>query len=324
MILNSELHIRQELQRVGRPYREKRKDFATSCINPSCSSYDAVGKLKLEISKDGSRAHCWVCDWSGSWDSFAKEVGLQPLKTTTPGTYSEAAFNHDFTAQLHKSIVENNKDLLDYDLNKEGSLPSHLIPWSKYTKEAWRGLSVSFLTELGASYWVHKTSYSSTPRILLPFYQYGKLVGYTGRRLDKESNLKYYNAPWAKAKNILYPYDFVIKLKPSSLVLVEGQVDALNLIYNGIPALCIMGVQNWSNYKRDLLLNSTVKNIYICMDGDEAGTQAVHSLYYGTDRYTSLQKYFDKVDIIKLPKDVDPGSLAPSQLAWLKNYVGVS
>ena len=322
--MQEEHHIRQELQRVGRPYRDRIKNFATLCANPSCPSLDSSGKLKLEITKDGKKAHCWVCDWSGSWDSFARLAGLQPIKAHRPGCYSAEAMDSDFGAQLRKAVIDNNRELREFDLNKEGELPSGLSQWSVYTKEPYRGLSVEFLTSLDARYWVHKTAYHSTPRLLLPFYQYGKLVGYTGRRLDSDPLIKYYNAPWAQAKNILYPFDYVTKSNPTSVVLVEGQLDALSLINAGIPALCLMGTNNWSNMKRAMLLNTTITDVYICMDGDEAGRLAASKLYYGNEHHDSLQSYFSKVDVINLPDDTDPGSLDVAQLAWLRSYMGLS
>jgi hypothetical protein len=312
--------IQQELRSSGRYFIEKRKDFATACINPSCPSLETRNKLKLEISKDGKRVHCWVCDWSGSWDKFAKLAGLQTLKSTTQGCYSLQASTTNFSAQLYKEIVEEFKPIKD--LEKPGALPTNISPWSE---ASYRGLSLDFLTSLGAKYWNHTVEVEkqgctitySTPRLLLPFYQNKRLVGYTGRRLDNKTITKYYNAPWAEAKKILYPYDYVIKDSPHTVVLVEGQIDALALINAGIPALCILGTNNWSKSKLAYLANSSIKRVYVCMDGDAAGKMAAPSII------NSLEGVFDYVENVVLPEGQDPGALKPDQLSWFKNYVGI-
>jgi hypothetical protein len=307
--------IQQELRNSGRRYLEKRKDFATTCINPSCPSLDDSRKLKLEISKDGKRVHCWVCDWSGSWDKFAKMAGLQTLKSKTPGCYSAQSFNLNLAEQLHTDLIQTVQ--LPSIEDRPGYLPSSIIDWSSYTSSDYRGLSVDFLTSVGAKYWIQKTRNSEVPRLLLPFYQAKRLVGYTGRRLDDNTTLKYYNAPWTEAKKVLYPYDFVMAGKPDAIVLVEGQIDALNLVSRGIPALCILGTNNWSESKLSYILSSSVTRVYVCMDGDEAGRKAAPTIL------KSLENVVSYSENIVLPEGQDPGSLKEDQLTWLRNYIGL-
>jgi len=319
--------IRQELLKSARRFMEKRKDFATICINPACPSLEDQGKMKLEITKDGRRAHCWVCDWTGSWDSIAKNLGLQTLKGGHGYSKESYTSGIDVVDHIHAQLIAEDEE----ESSDAGKLPDNIVPWAEYTNQSWRGLSVSFLTSLGAQFWRQrniKTGYT-TPRILLPFMQKKELVGYTGRRLDDNTTLKYYNAPWAKARKILFPFDYVAALRPKTVVLVEGQIDALVLIQFGIPALCMMGTNNWSDDKRTLLMNLGIDNVYICMDGDSAGHLATKNLFHGTESFGALTGdskgtvYFNQVENIVLPDGVDPGSLAIDQLTWLKNHVGV-
>lgn len=319
--------IRQELIKSARPFTEKRRDFATLCINSSCPSLQTSGKYKLEIRKDGSKAHCWVCDWSGSWDSFAKSQGLQTLKNGNRGFSKESyQSNVDIVQHIHAQLVA---DVKETENKQPGVLPSGLIPWAQYTNHPWRGLSVEFLTSLDARFWQHDYEGHITPRILLPYYQHGALVGYTGRRLDQIKFMKYCNAEWTPAKKLFYPYDYVASTSPRTIVLVEGQIDALNLIQYGIPALCIMGTNNWSDAKRSKLQELDIDRVFICMDGDSAGRLAATQLLQGTERHGSLIqdkkgiRYFQHVENINLPDGTDPGDLAQDQLAWLKNYIGV-
>lgn len=92
---------------------------------------------------------------------------------------------------------------------------------------------------------------------------------------------KYYNNPHMHAKKILFPWDFVRKMarKRGVLVLVEGQVDALVLISRGIPAVAILGTNNWSKFKESLIVSSGVRKVIVAMDGDKPGRKARKVIY---------------------------------------------
>jgi 5S rRNA maturation endonuclease (ribonuclease M5) len=250
---------------------------------------------------------------------------MQSLRGGMRGSSKESYYSGvDLIAQTYAQLCAGDAE----ESSEEGSVPAGMIPWAQYTNEPWRDLSVQFLTDLGAKFWqqYNEKSGYTTPRIFLPFMQKGELVGYT----DSYTMVKYYNAPWAKARRILYPYDYVAAMRPKTIVLVEGQIDALNLIQFGIPALCMMGTKNWSDYKRSLLKDLDIDNVFVCMDGDPAGKLAATDLFSGTNSFGSIvqdkktkAKHFAFVENILLPDGVDPGSLTQDQLSWLKNHIGM-
>jgi len=312
--VEAESHIVAEFNRNGVEYRNSgSNNFKFNCHIPHEAGPDTG--LHMEITRDGRKVHCWVCDWHGSWNKLAKETGMAAFSSVGhENTYTERVAKTDIFGKLAD-------DLNGLFLEETESLPPDLIPWSQ---PSWRGLSNKFLSRVPSFLWKQQLKSKSgrhfhTERILWPYYQCDRLVGYVGRRLDKLDFQKYFRAPWCHAKNVLFPYDYVRTHFPAteSVVLVEGEVDALNLLQSGIPALSILGSNNWSEHKRDLLLSLGVKRVFLLMDPDMAGRLATQKIR------PELVNFFDYVQAIKIDGTEDPGDLDRGQLAWLKNHVSL-
>lgn len=315
----AEVHISAELNRGGVDWRDGgRKNLKLNCPFPHEKGTDTGHNL--EITKDGRKAHCWVCDWSGSWNKLARDLGLSEFNTesTSTDTYTGRVAEMDLFGKLLEDLNESVEDESTY------ILPDDLLPWKRKT---WRGLSRSFLKKIPAFLWnqrvdlkdertgkVFNTFY--VDRILWPYYQYGRLVGYVGRRLDGGDKMKYYRAEWSKAKGAFFPFDYVRQhhKRERTIVLVEGEVDALVLLQAGIPALSILGSTNWSEKKRDLLLSLGFRRVIILMDGDSAGRKAAKEIK------KTLHGYFD-TSVMKLAEGEDPGAMDEDQLEWLRSRV---
>jgi len=312
--IEAEAHIVSELGRGGIEYHTKRQDFKLNCPTPHPKGTDTG--FHLEVRRDGTCAHCWVCDWSGTWNTLAPLLGLSPFgQESYSGTYTKQVASADVFGKLASEFGS------VFSLSSEDSLPVGLAPWG----EDWRGLSSSFLSRVPSYGWEQRVrsrasggkSYS-IPRILWPYMQAGNLVGYVGRRLDKGTSQKYYRAPWCSAKKVFFPFDFMTQEhegKLSYVVLVEGEVDALNLLQAGIPTLSILGSTNWSDHKRDLLLHLGASDIFLMMDPDDAGRKATSTLR------RELRPYFENVRSVRLDEGTDPGSLSRKDLAWLRKNV---
>jgi len=323
-MFDKEYHIRSELLRSGTHFRESRTNFKIRCFDPSCDGADhKTHPYKLEITKDGSKAHCWRCDWSGSWNSLAPKLGLVP--------FSKGKDKEKFPdADVAKFVKKHVESSLNFD--KEPSLPENIEVWDGITGngEAWRGLRVDFLSLLPIYLWHQVDQFGNrVERILFPFYQWGKLVGYTGRRLDDIKILPYDNADFMSAKRVLFPFDYVRNhfADVSKMVLVEGPVDALVLNQYGIPALSILGVSNWSQCKLDVLITLGVRKVITLMDGDKAGRDGAITIINGVDKnnrkIVRLDTVMDKVKNIELTDGLDPATLDENQLKWLKNVVDI-
>lgn len=306
----AEIFIRNELVTHGIPFKLSKNDFCIPCPVDNCPSDKT--KYKMEIRKDGRMVHCWVCNWAGTWQTVAKYLGVTAFNKRTSGLSTEVASVDMFerlALQLEDSATPHSNELPSKELSDWNGVGNNGEPW--------RGLTVEFLRELPAYSWHQQTKYGSiVKRILLPFYQLGELKGYSGRRLDNSKILRYYNAEFSSASEIFFPYDYVLnKFKSCKIVLVEGPIDALYLIQNGIPALSILGTPNWSDYKRDLLVAANIKKVIICMDGDDAGRKTAPKIY------NSLENIMDYVECLDLPDSLDPATLSIEQISWLHSHL---
>jgi hypothetical protein len=133
------------------------------------------------------------------------------------------------------------------------------------------------------------------------------------KRLEQIKSTKYRNNDKQKTHLITFPLDLVLSRMPGTktVALVEGQVDALWLIYHGIPALAILGTNNWSSAKEAILLSHGFTRIVLAMDGDEAGERCQDKLY------KELRGRF-KVFKWVCPEGEDPASVGKKHLRELK------
>ena len=301
-----------EFNRSGFEYKDGGgKNIKLNCPFPHESGLDSG--FHMEITRDGRKCHCWVCDWKGSWNKLARETGMASFSDIgQSNTYTDKAVSVDMFAKL-------SSDFNDVFSEEEGELPYGLTDWDK---EVWRGLSLKFMNQVSAKLWKQKVttkngSTFTTERVLWPYYQCGRLVGYVGRRLDKLDFQKYFRAPWCQGRNVLFPFDYVKEKFPGTdvVVLVEGEVDALNLLQAKIPALSVLGSTSWSEHKRDLLVSMGIKRVFLLMDPDPAGRKAAKKLK------VELLGYFDSVQVISIDGTEDPGDLDTEQLKWLRKHV---
>jgi len=209
----------------------------------------------LSIRKADGAFFCFGCGVRGkNWNALQQHIGgdrLRDQDLPDPfGLLNQHLANHVARAAAKQR------------------LPWNLEPWDQGVR--YRGLSYGFLRRTQAHRWYDDAV--RCPRILFPIVQKRALLGWVARRIDQGDKMKYRNAPAMKATEILFPFDFVARtFRPRSIVLVEGPMDALRLCHFKIPALAIMGTNNWSRMKYLALLSLGIDNIVICTDGDAAG-----------------------------------------------------
>ncbi len=316
--IEAESHITSEFIRSGVEFKPSgQNNFKLNCPFPHEKGYDEG--FHLEVTKDGRKAHCWVCDWSGSWNKLAKAMGLAEFNSTI---YADTYTDRVADTNVFERLAEDLTSFFVFDDEEDDKLPPDLAlsPWDQ---PVWRGLTRKFLRRIPTYLWKQELKSRRTghsfvvDRAFWPYYQYDRLVGWVGRRLDKKDFQKYFRKPGCDAKKILFPFDYVRKYHKGDepIVLVEGEVDALNLLQAGIPALCILGSNNWSEEKLDLLLSLNFKRAYLLMDPDAAGRSAEREIK------PTLEAKFDFTKVLRIEGDDDPGSLDEGQLAWLKDRV---
>jgi len=109
-------------------------------------------------------------------------------------------------------------------------------------------------------------------RLIIPFYQNSKIIFMQARRID-EGHPKYINASLPVP---LFNIDALKQLKTGDTVYIcEGVFDAMILEQNGFNAVAILGVEG---FKPEWTGVFTGLDVVLCLDNDEAGTEATKKL----------------------------------------------
>ena len=235
---------------------------------------------------------CYGCGTKKSWDELAPAIGLNPFQWTKP----KPVYAHSVLSEAAEKALE-----LKFEFD---SLPPNKV---------WRQISTNLLIDVGCKI----ISQYGTRFIYMPVRIRNEERGYIRARLRKVADKPSYlnkAGKWSEQHG-LFPYDYAVKTKPQTIVLVEGPRDALRLLSNGIPAIAILGTQSWSETKSRNLELSGAKNIVLMMDGDDAGIKATSMLA------PSLSKMF-RVHEFELSGDDSPyfkykDNDAPSKAAKL-------
>lgn len=299
------MHIRGELTRLGIAYKENSNSFQIVCPHPHPGGGANTHK-NYGIKKDGKTSFCFVCRATGSWQKVAPVLGAQKFGGT--GLVSEDGLDTNVAALVRQRLA---RMALDDDDSTE--IPDNMKPWVG----SWRGLTEPFLRAMHAQHWWQVITKDdrmfTTERIWFPCMQVGEYVGYVSRRLDSSDIARYYNAPWMKSTEVLFGFDYARSLGGKSIVLVEGPVDAMRLLHGGVPAVAILGTNNFGE-KQALLAASGYTKAYILFDNDEAGREAVPMAI------SKIRKVMD-YEVMSLPQGKkDPGELEEAEVSWLRHY----
>jgi DNA primase len=194
---------------------------------------------------------------------------------------------------------------------QELELPQGYTPWTKQ----FRGVSPATLKHFSAFYTNQVEKLQD--RIVFPIKDITqKTVVFVGRHTMSAGNPRYIN----------YPQGVRIPLFPahlpsgySSMVIVEGMFDMLNLYDNGCEnVVCAFGTKTLQNDTKQKLLPfraQGITHIYLLFDGDEAGVSAARDLK------PVLEAEGFVVEIIDLPDGTDPGDLDAENVRSIAEYV---
>jgi DNA primase len=150
-------------------------------------------------------------------------------------------------------------------------------------------------------------------RLMFPIRNHeGDLVGFAGRLLEpKEGSPKYINTPETEVFHkgaLLYGmFENGQGIKAArEAILVEGYMDVIAMADNGIPfGLAPMGTA-LTPTQFSLILNSGVRKLTVCLDGDAAGIRASERSIE-----TIMEQYHPGLSIymVTLPDGHDPDSM---------------
>jgi 5S rRNA maturation endonuclease (ribonuclease M5) len=237
---------------------------------------------------------CFGCGKRTNWDDLAPRIGLQPFKRGKP--QEETSIDLGMDRLMNALLTTERYVEKAYNF---GPIPPNRI---------WRSIPTNLLIEVGGqmcSYqgWDENNNWTEGRFLYFPVVINGEKHGYFVARKKKHPDLSSYllaagnGSGWSSTHG-LWPFHFALdlmrKMRSHSIVLVEGQRDALRLLNYGIPAVCIFGTQSWKSQKARLLEIAGVEHVILMMDGDNAGISATQRIA------PMLEETFEDVSVIKL------------------------
>lgn len=202
---------------------------------------------------------CYGCGTGKTWDNYAELIGCTPFEDKLTQKYAAAPQ----TLSLDKG--EEKEKLIFKPLPKG---------------KTWRGISTDLLRKTKAKLARIKYPNGRYGRtfVYLPVLVNKELKGYMKAGLRKVAGRpSFINSPGTWSREYGYfPFDYSIRLarRSRTVVLVEGQRDALRLLSYNIPTLSILGTNSWSDYKVKLLELAGIEHVVLFMDGDAPGRTA--------------------------------------------------
>lgn len=287
-------HILEQLSEYGGPQKTNNDWINVSCPhhtdnNPSCGIMTNPTNPRFEL----GWYSCFSCGNHGTWNDFAEAANLKPLslpKSNAPyaKSMSKSEIDSMFGADPALSHVGILRDLGHPEAQ----------PWSKNLD--WRGFDGSFLHSLGA-YMVddkHNDDIAALFVVKIAGRIRGGVKAIYRKRYQSQAGYITTKGEWISKYGLLL-YDQVRTLLKKTgyrfVVLVEGPRDALALFRLGIPALAILGANNFTKAKLQVIEALNVHKIYVISDNDNGGTKM----------WNRVHKLADNAKRLKLPVEYD-------------------
>lgn len=154
--------------------------------------------------------------------------------------------------------------------------------------EDWNSSSINYLKELGYTKeeMIHSMVFREKNdrmysiffgRIMYPIIdRRNRVIAFGGRTMSEAHSPKYLNSPESiifKKKNELYGLNLANKYNSKRLILVEGYMDVISLIKNGIAGgIASLGTSLAKEHVE--VIKRQNKKVFICYDSDTAGRKA--------------------------------------------------
>ena len=264
---------------------------------PSLGIYVASG-MELPI---GSW-HCFGCGAKGGWNKIAAKLGLRTIKEW-----------NDYNNTILSNSIED-------DITLESMARQMRVQYAEWPQDMeWRGFEGSFVRKIGGLIAAELTGKIHTNRVsaLFPVYVNRVLKGGIKAALKKQPGVLPYVATkgnWVKNYGVL-GYNITKRMNKGYTVLVEGPRDATRLIYHGIPAIAIMGSNNFGAQKALTISSLPINTVFCLPDNDEAGRHMkIHVKKYMTN--------YTKTISIRLPEHCnDPEEMNDDDIDALKDII---
>lgn len=305
----------------------------------ACCPFHHEKTPSFAINSQGQYYHCFGCGVGGNVINFIQKIEgvdfLEAVKILAKNANMEVpAFTEDKSIQekrkrieLYQKICTDSAKFYNKVLNSNAGTKAR-----QYLDS--RSVTPSTITRMGLGYspdWtslinhLHKLGYTNKQmveagvagekdgrvydfmanRLVFPVINHqNKVVGFSGRALEKTAFAKYKNTSQTEIFNkssVIFGLHTLRKarLNLNYAILVEGQMDVVSLYQAGFEnAIATMGTAFNKNHVN--ILSRFVDKVVVCFDGDSAGQKA-------TERSLEplLAENFD-IKVISLPEKLDP------------------
>lgn len=274
------------LNERGIPFKASGRDYVIKCLNPEHEDTNP----SLRVDKLTGLAHCFSCGWRRN---LFKQYGVSPPLRSIKLVSLKEKLN---SLKIQSEAIE---------------IPKTSIQ----VKESFRGISVQTLRHFGAFY--NNDIEELKDRIVFPIFDItGKIKMFVARHLYSDEGLRYIYYP----KHVkIHPYPVIIPKQFTSIIIVEGIFDMLNLYDKGIKnVVSVFGTNTLNSDIESSLLQYKVQGIhkvYILFDGDEPGKVAAEKIKPLIEKAGFIAK------ILELEDDRDPGDLIQEEVNDILEYI---
>lgn len=280
--------IIKQLESHNIPYNDKTNDIMVFCPFGN----HRHRKPQLAIHKSGKLINCWSCPAKGNWNTYAKKMGLEFI---------------DFKNDIDPVYFEREK-------NTEVTIPEILLP-IKQDLPRYKEEDIPLKTLKKFESKIMYDAKRNSHRVWIPIYlpNTNKLIGWSALALEPNPKLKVLNSSGKWARKGLFGLRFI---KEPYIILVEGISDTLRLHSHNLPAVGILGTQNWTEYKRNLLLSYGFKYVILGFDEDPSGRRCTQAVKKDLQPFVTL-KFWNWGK-----ENSDPGNTSLKNIKFLKKFIG--
>ena len=192
----------------------------------------------------------------------------------------------DLAKYYLQNLQKNLDDSKGYLLNR--GIDERIMKKFGLGYEDWNSSSINYLKELGYTKeeMIHSMVFREKNdrmysiffgRIMYPIIdRRNRVIAFGGRTMSEAHSPKYLNSPESiifKKKNELYGLNLANKYNSKRLILVEGYMDVISLIKNGIAGgIASLGTSLAKEHVE--VIKRQNKKVFICYDSDTAGRKA--------------------------------------------------
>ncbi len=252
-------------------------------IHTSCFFHDEDpskrGRLYINVDPNMSPPglfHCHVCGERGALNKIRKHFGDPPLdddgNSFVKGASKQVTTQNlsllKAAAEYYQDALCENPKALDWLKTERGlsleTIGTHKLGWADGGLGAHLKSSGFSLDEIAKSNLIKSDGKDFfVNRITIPYMVNGHVMQIRGKDMDA----KYFTAPGDSPR----PYNIDAARDAKTVILTEGEFDALVLEQLGYNAIGVPGSTSWQDSWNEYLADA--KKIYACFDRDESGAK---------------------------------------------------